>query len=354
MRSVIVHGILAAIGLAAAWWVWQDGDQVKRTETAVTLFACDDDKLTQVVFENEKKRVTIDIGREGGEASGWITVTEKATKMAKGATPTKADIDAFAASEKLSRIVAKVAPFAAERSLGEVDAGKIADLGLKESKETISVACGGEKRSYHLGSKTYGGRTRYIRSSDGGAVHLVGNSLVGDLEMAEFRFMQRDLLRLDLTDADEATVSGQGGTIKLVHRSRRQGRKAMWVSAAAPDQRNELYGNWLAKLMRLRALDYLKKGEGPGSAKGKTAVPVDVVKVELKGDKAGRIEIVKIPFGNNDADYFARTTATRGWVTVPKSLAAQIESDVGGVVGIDKPDSSNAAAAPGQATAASK
>lgn len=330
MRSVWIHGVLAAIGLAMAAWVWSAGDAVDRPAEAVTLLPCSSADLSRVVLTTKKKTVSVSLEDINGDKGGWITVnTPNAT------TPTISDVDRFAASAKISRVVEKLTPLSAERTLGTVEGAKRGDLGLVESEDSLEVTCAGETRKWTLGNKTYGGRTRYIAAKEGAEVHLLANGLISDLEMAEFRFMQRDLVRFGLTDIDEATVTASGSKKVLHHRNRLDRTKAMWVAADEPTRKNELYGNWLGKVFRLRALDYLPPGQAPGGAsKGKTVIPRVVVELAFKGDRSDRLKLVTVAGDKpGEEQFYAKSGATRGWVKVPKSLAAQVAADVAAVLG---------------------
>jgi hypothetical protein len=340
MRSVLVHGVLALLGLAAAFWVWNEGDRTARAAESVTLFACSDGELASVQLKTEKKAVSVAFDRKNGTIGGWITVS-----IPNEATPTAPSVDRFAASDKVQRVVERIAPLVAERSLGDVNAEKLKALGLTETQDSIAVTCGGETRTFEIGAKTYGGRTRYTRGTKGGPVHLIANGLINDLEMAEHRFMQRDLVRFRLAEIDEVKVSGKAGTKTLLHRNRRDHTKQLWVAAEAPEQRNELYGNWLSKVLRLRALDYLEKGAEPGAGAGRTLVPEQIARLAFSGDKKDTIELVRIPGAKpNDHKYYARSTATGAWVTVPKSLADQVAEDVPTVLGVE-PEATDAPSA---------
>jgi len=354
-NSVIVHGVLAAVGLAAAWMVYDGGDRKGAAATSVELFDCDGRKLSKVQWQSEKK--TVEVSWAGEDRAAWVEVSE-IKPLPKGATPTKATpkTKRFAASARVKRLVEKVAPLRVERSVGAVDKAKRESLGLIDTKDALSVTCGGQTRTYRLGAKTYGGRTRYLESADGGDVHLLASGVISDLEMAEFRFMQRDLLAFKLDAVDAVTVEVGGRTRKLLHRNRRDRAKAMWVAADAPDQRNELFANWLGKLMRLRALEYLPEGKLPGQEKGgpaggKSVITEAVVKLAFEGDEAGAAEVVRIaapkkaPGKAGDYTYYARSTATRGWVTVPASLGKQLDDDAAQVVGAEKAEAVDAPAA---------
>ena len=216
------------------------------------------------------------------------------------------------------------------------------------------MRCGDAERTFALGNKTYGGRTRYAKDAQRTEVHLIANGTLADVEMAQFRFMQRDLLRFRLDEVEKVRVVGGKGSKTLIQRNRRDRSKAFWVDESASDRRNELYGNWLSKVFRLRAMSYLGRDEEPQAAQaagqGRSAVPDAVVTLHFESEQgAERLQLQRVRgTAGAAATWFARTRATTAWVSVPASIAKQVADDVPTVLGVEQPDS---APAPGQASA---
>src|SRR5690606_18386235 len=82
---------------------------------------------------------------------------------------------------------------------------------------------------------------------------------------------------------------------------------------------------------------------GPGSdIEGESVEPVDALAIEYfeeGGSAAGRMELARIDA--SPVRYYARTTATSSWVTVPASVAQQVEDDARTILGlepIDRPE----------------
>jgi len=363
MKSVIVHGVLAVVGLGLAWMVWSGGEAEVRAVGEVPIVHCPTARLASVELVNSDKLVQLEVARGDGPKA-WFTHTtpapgptdkkaadkkpadknaaDKKDKSKKSAdkksadkTPEPPKVQRFAAGKKVDRLLGNLAPLMAVRALGDVPADRLEALELDEPKRTLTISCGGKTHKLAVGATTYGASTRYVRDESGGPIYLVKASLFSDLEMSRARFMQRDLHDFKLPEVETAKVAGRGAERTLLHRDRRNPKGANWVDAAEPDRRNELYGNWLTRVVRLRALEYLAPGLEPGdTAKPKTNAE-SVVKIAWRGDRTGDFELVKVP--GKAPDYFARSHATGGWVKVPATLARQIADDVPTVLGIEVP-----------------
>jgi hypothetical protein len=150
--------------------------------------------------------------------------------------------------------------------------------------------------------------------------------------------MQTDLHNFPLGEVDETVVKVGGKQRKLLHRNRLNPEDARWVDAAAPDKRNELFGNWFQRLEHMRAKSFLDPGKEPGSdlqidATGST--PVLTIDYALEGKKKGTLELVRVDTAQGNF-YYARTEATHRWVTMYDSLAKQVEDDAALVVGAEE------------------
>jgi hypothetical protein len=243
----------------------------------------------------------------------------------------------FIASEVVDEYLKRVAPFTALRSLGEVPEDSLEDIGLKDIKTHLRVECGRRSVEFEVGGSAYGSGERYIRKKGEKTVYLVDEAVVTELERAQQRMMQRELHRFETTEITGLTVKAFDRERNLLQRDRHEARTAQWVDADDPEQLNELYGNWLTRVERLRAQQYLALDAEPGSDMENVTVAAEpVVVIEYRGDgdaELGRLELVKVPA--EQPEYYARTETTRAWVKVVRSLAQQVEDDVRPVVGLE-------------------
>ncbi len=349
MKSVVTHAVLACAALALAWQIRSSVDVERQSGDGVTVVACSESRLASLKLTSESKTVVIRLQSEGKSPRAWIEEHTAAKPTASGAGSTgntakkpaaEPSTRRVAAGKRLQRLIEQVAPLVATRSLGEVPSDRLDKLGLGTPEYTLEVDCGGEKSAFSVGTTTYGGSTRYLRAAQGGPVLLVKSSLVGDLQWASSRFMQRELHEFSLRDIERIEVSSGNTTSELLHRDRHNPSGASWVDAREPDHRNELYGNWLARVHQLRALEYLPKDAEPGDERTPAASAKAVVSLRYQGDKPGRLELVKV--AGKPTTFYARSEASGAWVTVTGSIAEKVEGDVATVLGVEMPESSTA------------
>src|SRR5262249_22801560 len=160
--------------------------------------------------------------------------------------------------------------------------------------------------------------------------YLVRSDLFSSLESPSARLMQRNLHEFQKTDIHEMIVRGSGRQKKLQQRNRLDPRKSQWVDAAAPDRRNDLYGNWLDQVDRLTVQTYLPIGKAPGSdIKEAHPAPVPVLTLSYITENAndlGTLDLVRVD--TQPARFYAKSEATRSWVTVASSVAVQVSEDL--------------------------
>lgn len=332
MKGVIINSVLAVVGLVMAYSTWQKGEQKEKPAGEVTIFDCDKDKLQSITLEQKNKTIKLEMRNEDGKALQWFKIdTQKAPanqKDPKAAQPAK-ETEQFAGNDAAKEFAASMAPMTALRSLGNVEKNMLKELELEKPETTLSVQCAGQTRSFQVGGSTYGVGDRYIREKKGGPVYLLAAAAIRDLESASFRFMQRTLHTFELKDVDSVKVEAAGKKRELLQRNRREPEKAEWVDASAPDKRNELYGNWLNRLSQLRVQEYLAPGKAPGSelktpASGST--PLATFEYVANGNGIGKLELMRVDA--EPAEYYAKSEATKTWVKVLQSVAAQIDQDL--------------------------
>lgn len=330
MRSLIIHGALALSGLIGAYNVWTSKHELEADLGDVTVMECRASALNYVKLEEKDHEVTVEMKKIDGRKVAWVT--DKKTPE-KGKKTTKS----FAGNEALEDYFDKLAPLRALRSLGNVSKDALAGFELKKPTINLALTCGGKKHQFDFGATAYGSGDRYMRKKSGGAVYLVSADVLRDLQSAEFKLMQRDLHRFESKDVDTLKVEAGGKSVELKQLNRLDPKKAEWVNAKTPSKRNELYGNWLDRVGRLRAQNYLKKGQSPGQDLDvKESIDVNnILKLDYlskTGRSLGTTEIAKVTAGET-AEYYARSESTHVWVKVPSSVGQQIEDDIPALFG---------------------
>jgi len=338
MRSVLAHAVLAVGGLVLAWLVWVTPEE-ETTPGEVELVDCDPDDLRAVVLDVDRREVKLELRGEGDERAWWVTVTRR-PEVPEGQEQPAAEptVDEFVAgSVRLEEYLPKIAPLRALRSLGELDDETATEVKLGDEAGRFVYTCGERTTEYAIGATAFGSGDRYLREQDGNTAYLLAADAVRDLQSAEALLMQRELVAFEWPDVEALVLRADDREQKLLQRNRREPERAEWVDADEPDRRNELFGNWLDRFTQLRVQDYLEPGAQPGSdIEGESATVVPVLTIEFlepRDEPAGTVELVRV-----DAQpirYYARSSATRAWVTVPRSIAQQVEDDARTILGLD-------------------
>lgn len=382
MKGVLIQALLALSGLVAAYFVWTEKKVDGSQETGVAVVSCDKRDIAELRYEDEKLNIVL----ASTEAGLSVTETKYAPApadpkkaaaaeaegaKAEDAAPEAEEADAAAEAKRIEKeknifVANKAAetylekwdPLQAIRSLGELSEEQEASLELSDAKARLALKCGGVEKVFRIGGSAYGSGDRYLRAEDGGPVYLLEAETVRAIESAKFRFMQRELHRFEMRRVETLTIEAAGRSRTLLHRNRLDKAKAEWVDQAAPDRRNELFANWLERVERLRAQKYLAADATPETdvekATGSPELLAKLVYKSVDGDTLGSFELMKVP-AEMDI-FYARTEATRGWVTVLRSVAQQVADDLAAVVGASESAEAPAPApdAPAPAAAADK
>ncbi len=330
MKTLSLHIGLAIIGLAWAYVVWTSDAPEEEGGDGVVVVDCTPEHLTRLTFESDRRTAVLEPRGEGDQRSWWITVT----RTPENGEPTEVE---FVTNEGIEEYLGSVAPLEAVRSLGEVEPDLYEELELdEEHRSTLSEVCGDHEATFYVGGSTFGTGDRYLVRADGGPVYLLSGEIVRGLENAEFQLMQRELHAFDMTEVSGLEVSASGQHKALTQRDFRNPQAAAWVDSDNPDRINELYGNWLDRLSRLRVQAYLPLDAEPGADLDDVDVaPEPVFELSWKGedgDEIGHLEMVKLPLDR--PVYYARSEATRAWVRVVATTAQQVEDDTRAVVGL--------------------
>ncbi|MDD9966702.1 MAG: DUF4340 domain-containing protein, partial [Myxococcales bacterium] len=382
MKSVVVHAVLALVGLVSAYLTWTREEEPEANLGEVTVADCELGKLESVTIETpryvntvlprgeaggegpdafwishqrkpkEEKRpepagdagLSQDAGvGDGGTPSGQASAEVSAQASSHSKPPMLPEPEVFAPNEKFAKYLKDIARLRAHRSIGKLEAEREAEFGFDEVDTFFSLTCGGAEFAFEVGGRTYGTGKRYVRRKDTGEVYLLAGSLVQDLQSARYKFRQTSLHRFAFEDVETAEVRALEKQRKLVRKKFGGAGAAQWVDEAEPDKRNELFGNWFARVEKLRVSSYLGEGKEPGSDldsdEGVVEGAESIVEVayQTKAGERGRLELVRV-LQDKKTHYYARSEATVKWVKLYYSAAKPVAEDVALVVGAEQPD----------------
>jgi hypothetical protein len=332
MRGLIVHGALLALASVAAIAVWTREKKTPAPVGEVTIWNARPAAVEHVSYEAKGKSVTLDAHKDGVGIwfSGVAETTGHATQDG-GAAPTKKTT--FVSVGAANRLAEAIAPLHGLRELGRIGDDRAAEFGLADPEGTLRVTIDGKPHTLVLGAKTPGGADRYVRDSSSNIAYVVKNDLTRDLESPDSSFIERELHDIKDADIESLRVSARGKTREVLRRGPET--KRVWSDPSNPDTQDETVSNWLAKIDRLRPVEYV----APQPAAPQVLVRIDY---KVKGSPGVFAEIAKVPgaappeTSSSSAppkpDFLVRTERTRQWAKVLGTVAEQVEQDLASVL----------------------
>lgn len=306
MENRIYTALLVAL-LAGAYASWTYEDTP--TETAVALIDAPPAALEKLELKGRTSTVTAVLEDVEGTLRARFTVEKKPQRRT------------FWSNETFEEDLGKYARLEAARSLGALEADELEQTGLDAPSRTVSIITQGQTLELEVGGETNGARDFYVREKGKAEVYLLSRRLFMDLESPGNRFMQRKLRRAPAKEVVSATLTAGDRSLELLHKNRLSPKDAYWSTADAPETPAEAAGNFMDKIERLSALEYLDASR----AERFEGAPV-VLRVAWTGT-AKALDTLELRRAQ-DGRYWARTAATHAPVEVSKSTGEQIESDL--------------------------
>lgn len=310
MKEVKLYGVVLMALMVLAYLSWTKKDDAKEA-TKVTLLDGAPENIERVDFFTKTSTVKMTFRDSGGDKVAWFEVTNsRHTRV-------------FAGSKKVDKLLEGFAPFEALRSLGKgLSKDEIALTGLDKPERKLVVTARGKAKTFDVGKRTSGARDHYVRPKSSEEVFLVASAVLSDLQFPEGKYMQRALREAKRTEVDKVTISAGERTVTALQKNRLSTRDAFWATESAPDDKNETLGNYLDKLEKLTAVEYLEDAKAFD-----TATPVlEAVWYAEGGDELGRVSLRRTGEGKA-ANFYATSTATKFPVKVSRFTAEQLERD---------------------------
>lgn len=306
MENRIYAALLVAL-LAAAYASWtQEGAPA---EVAVALLDAPPSSLERLELEGRTSTVTAVLQEIEGTRRALFTV-----KNQQG-------LRTFWSNEAFEKDLEKYAKLEAVRSLGRLSGEDLDQTGLDAPSRRVRITAGGRTSELDVGGETNGARDFYVRRKGEDEVHLVVRRLFADLEVPGNRYMQRKLRRAPAKDVASVVLEAGGRKVELLHKNRLSPQDAYWAQLDTPETVAEAAGNFVEKIERLSALEYL---DAPRADRF-DAAPM-VLQIRWMGAD-GPLDTLELRRGD-DGRYWGRTAATHAPVEVSKSTGEQIESDL--------------------------
>jgi len=348
LRSLVPHLVLLAAATLLAMMVWSKDEKAKTVKTdQVEVWHGKVDKLSSVSYEADKQRLSMEARKDSH--GRWYAVTVDKTVETSTPPPpqpmgdagplaslgpdagppkpqTKRETQRFIAVTEADKLAESVAPMMALRALGKVDDARAEEFGLNKPEGTLRVAFDSQKHELVIGGTTPGGGDRYAKDPASNVVYAISGEVVRNLQFAESRLMERELHAFKIEDVERVKLTRGNTTRELVRVAEK---KDGWADPATPDKLDETAGNWMAKIGRLRANQYIEQ-IGVDVAPDWRIVKLDYL--DKKGRGLGSLEIIRIPDDKSNAGYLVQTEHTRWYAQVLKSSGEEIQKDLASVL----------------------
>lgn len=326
MKALVVHGVLAALGLFLAYSAHRASESGSSTDESIALVTCTPQQFQSLRLETEARVVAVARRSDLGRDALWVSTRDEKD----GARSEKG----FVGNKEAHALVESVTPMSALRSLGTLNEDALKQAGLAPSGGSMParlvLTCDGSAHVFFLGGSVFGRAERYAKGGEHGAVWLLSSDVTKPLEAPEARLMQRDVTDVPTTDVASVLVEASATRRVFLQRDRLRPAHAEWVDERAPEHRDESYGNWMTKFFRLRAQAYLAPNELPPAP---YEAVLRLVLRDAKGRALDELSLVKGPAGA-DAEaasgapvYYAKSHTTHGWVAL---IPSQSEGFVAG------------------------
>lgn len=339
-KSVFVYAGLLVLSLGAAWSRYTGEEPVEKE--GVQLLDVKADDLETVVYTSPDLTVTFELKTDDFGRYGWATVEER-KKGKEGEPPPDPKVTRFKTGSAADKVVEAFAPMFALRELAATtDEATLTSFGLKEPDTTVAVTHRGKTVTFDLGGETYGTKDRYARNQADGKLYVIDDEPFKTLKFAATRLPERQLLAGKVEAISGARLGVGGATASWSQKNRDDRAAAFWEREGAG--KDETFGNWMGKALKLKSTAYAQEGEAPTDL-----VPAFDLTIRADGQKP---ETVRLQ--SSGEDWYAQSESTRGLVKLSRSAAKDVAEDAKDVVegrapaGDDKPaDASKEATADG-------
>jgi hypothetical protein len=333
-RGAAIQGGLAALGLVVAYATWQR--EPERAPGEVIVIDAGKSDLKKIRFEGgDNKWVELTRRAEGGEEPRvWLKVAADAAR--------KAPERELPGNDGAQRLWDKFTPLHATRALGRLDPVKTKEVGLEKVVKKLLVEAKGATTQLSVGAPPFGGVSDpYVRDEHDQRVYVLGGGILGDLDSAATRLVDRALHGFKVGDFDSVVISA-GGKSRTFTMSNAESitQSKLLAKNGKPD---DMARNWHDRVWRFFVTDVLGKGENPAAGAPEVSCTVDYM---LRGKKRGWLQIGRVsttaPQQTNQStsspptapvtEYWGKSEHTASWSKLP-STADEMNKECAKIVG---------------------
>ncbi|MCC7069992.1 MAG: DUF4340 domain-containing protein [Deltaproteobacteria bacterium] len=315
-RTLLVHTMFALAAMVSAWLLAHRVEEKKGGPTSVTLLDASKGEVRTLEYTWPKGRSSVSAS-EGAAARRAVVDVDRTVEPKKDpkkkddkkpdkkdaaadAGPASADAGVaepepaptreqvkFPGGKTVLNAIEALEPLRTRRTLGEVDAARLKEMGLERPERTLIVTtAGGAKLTLEIGESSYGGQGRYARKQGDPTVHLVDAALVTGLEGGPETLMEKRVLVAEPERVLGYTArhGDKGGA--FVHVDRGQSTTRHFSPKDDAGTKSEPADAVMKTLRDLRATKLAPGPQGAGSV-------VATIAVELEGGARTTVELVE-------------------------------------------------------------
>jgi hypothetical protein len=267
-----------------------------------------------------------EVGEESTEEDNDGNVEEAGDNQAPTATTTEVQttVTSFKAGTTLLTLIDSIAPLNAKRSIETTDS--LDAFGLESGFATLTVNAGENTEAVNLGGAAYRTQDRYI-SDAAGSIYIIDSSPLSPLTRSPRSLQDRSLIGVELNEIVAiAIASVNRDSLEVRQINPDHAEAAFWAregeNAASPPIQD-----WIGKLLRMNAGNYVQDGEEPTT----TSEEVSVRVLSLAGDTV-TMSIISGQNADGEDAFYATSTHTRGTVMLEPSRAENLIADFASVV----------------------
>jgi hypothetical protein len=336
-RVLWIQFVILILAGLATWWVFTKGEQETGGQVILDARADQVERLEYTTASREIVAQAIDQGQ-----AFHLTVREnlsprKTAEPAPGAadSPAPAAGDAgqtqkttrYRASPDFTKSLERVLPLVALRELGVVDQARRKEFGLDAPEASLRVVSRGQTVEFQVGKRTYGRSSVYLGLGADGPVSLVSSGLLSIVDFKPPRYKELRFLGLASKDVEQVFLDcGVSGRRTLVHQDRFQAKGDNWAPSDAPETEDALYGNWMAKLIKLGLVQYSDEPFEPSPESSCKLV------FQVEGRGSVHAQLAWSDDATGKRSYRGRSDFSRDWVELDPTAAGSLVSDLNAVV----------------------
>ncbi|MBM66411.1 MAG: hypothetical protein CMH55_09275 [Myxococcales bacterium] len=318
LRETEFYGLLLIASAGLAWWSYHQPEPPQKSEAseAIELWSATGE-LRGLRFE--RQRLTVDVDGDWAETTRQ-RLPRKAAPQTDGGPAAEPEpkpepeVRRFLINQKARDLLETLAKLEAKRNLGSVAKDRLEALGFGPDQGRLTLRFAKGERSLLVGEKDVSGRLRYVKLADQEPVYVIDNRLMTDLEFADSRLMEADLLPFDLAAVDAFAIESPWGGAQRWTRSGKE------FAQEGDETIDPKASTWITKFFRLKAMRYLA-AETPPSANS-----ILQIQFETK-EESGSLQLSREGEGK-EAEY--RITGGEGQPVIKVSpwIAKDLEADL--------------------------